>query len=108
MGVVRRYMTTLGKEHWTTIKRVFRYLCGTTYFSIYYHGNSEDVGVHGFVDSDWVGEIDGRRSTNGYVFRLFGGALSWMSKKPSMVSLSSTKAEYSATTHASKETVWLQ
>ena len=23
VGVLRRYMLTLGKEHWTTIKRVF-------------------------------------------------------------------------------------
>ena len=81
VGVLRRYMMTLGKEHWTTIKRVFIYLCGMTYFSIFYHGNSEDVKVHGFVNYDWAGEIDGRRSTSGYVFRFFGGVVSWMSKK---------------------------
>ena len=66
---------TLGKQHWTTIKRVFRYLCGTTYFSIFYYGNSED-GVHCFVNSDWAREIDGRKPTSGYVFVLFGGVVS--------------------------------
>ena len=50
-------------------------------FAIYYHGNSEDVEVHGFVNSDWAREINGRRSTNGYVFRLFGGEVSWMRMK---------------------------
>ena len=54
---------------------VLRYLHGTIYFSICYHANSEDIKVHGFVDSDWVGEIDGRRLTNGYVFIFFGGAV---------------------------------
>ena len=34
VGVLSRYMTTLGKEHCTTIKRVFRYLCGITDFAI--------------------------------------------------------------------------
>jgi hypothetical protein len=29
VGVLSRYMSTPGKEHWTTVKRVFRYLCGT-------------------------------------------------------------------------------
>ena len=54
---------------------VFRYLCGMKYFSISYHGNSKDVKVHGFINSDWVGDINGIRSTSGYVFRLFGGAI---------------------------------
>ena len=30
VGVLSRYMSKLGKEHWPTVKRVFRYLCGTT------------------------------------------------------------------------------
>eukprot|EP00253_Pinus_taeda_P008536 PITA_08536 len=57
---------------------------------------------------DWAGDLDQRRSTSGYVFNLFGGAVSWMSKKQSVVALSTTEAEYMAATHASKEAVWLQ
>eukprot|EP00253_Pinus_taeda_P031723 PITA_31723 len=49
-----------------------------------------------------------RRSTSGYVFNLFGGTVSWMSKKQSVVALSNTEVEYMAATHASKEAVWLQ
>ena len=43
-----------------------------------------------------------------YVFNLFGGAVNWMSKKQSVVALSTTEVEYMAATHASKEVVWLQ
>ena len=64
--------------------------------------------IRGFVDADWAGDLDQRRSTSGYVFNLFGGAVSWMSKKQSVVALSTTEAEYMAATHASKEAVWLQ
>ena len=81
VGVLSRYMTTPCKEHWTTIKRVFRYICGTSDFSIYYHGNYEDVKVHGFINSDWAREINSRRLTSGYVFRLFGGAVHSMRRK---------------------------
>jgi hypothetical protein len=42
------------------------------------------------------------------VFNLFGGAISWMSKRQAVVALSTTKSEYMAATHASKEAVWLQ
>ena len=38
VGVLSRYMSKLGKEHWTVVKRVFRYLHGTTDYAIYYQG----------------------------------------------------------------------
>ena len=63
--------------------------------------------IHGFVDADWVGDLDQRRSTSGYVFSLFRGAVSWMSKRQSVVALSTTEAEYMEATHARKEVVWL-
>ena len=56
----------------------------------------------------WVGDLQQRRSTSGYVFNLFRGVVSWMSKKQFVVALSTIEAEYMATTHASKEAVWLQ
>ena len=64
--------------------------------------------IRGFVDAEWARDLDQRRSTCGYVFNLFGGAVCWMSKKQSVVARSTTKAEYMAATHASKEEVWLQ
>jgi hypothetical protein len=63
--------------------------------------------VHGFVDVDWVGHLDHRRSTSGYVFTLFGGAIGWMSKKQVVVALSTIEVEYMVIIHASKEDVWL-
>ena len=60
------------------------------------------INVHGFVDAYWVGDIDHRRSTSGYVFNLFGGAISWMGKRHDVVVLSTSKFEYMASTHESK------
>eukprot|EP00253_Pinus_taeda_P034930 PITA_34930 len=68
--------------------------------------DSKRVKVH--IPADWAGDLDQRRSTSGYVFNLFGGAIRWISKKQSVVALSTTKAEYMTATHASKEAVWLQ
>jgi hypothetical protein len=36
--------------------------------------------IHGFVDADWVGDMDHIISTSGYVFSLFEGIISWMRK----------------------------
>ena len=55
MGVLRRYISKLGKEHLTTIKRVFRYLQGIVDHSIYYQGRDGPdrvLDVHVFVDAD--------------------------------------------------------
>ena len=110
VGVLHRFMSKPGKEHWTTVKRVFRYLRGTSDYGLCYQGRprlEKVLDIRGFVDVDWARDMDQRRSTNGYVFNLFGGAISWMSKKQFVVALSTTKAEYMAATQASKEAVWL-
>jgi len=86
-------------------------LCGASGYGLWYQGIlGFDIvlDIHGFVDADWAGDLDQRRSTSGYVFNLFGGAVSWMSKKQSEVALSTTEAEYMVSTHAIKEAVWLQ
>ena len=92
------------------MKQVFRYLHGTSDYGLCYQGRpglDRVLDIRGFVDADWAGYLDQRRSRSGYVFNLFGGAVSWMSRKQSVVALSTTKAEYMATTHASKEAILL-
>jgi phosphoribosyl-AMP cyclohydrolase len=106
-----RYMSKPRKEHWTTVKRVFRYLRGTTSYGLCYQGRlglDRVMEIHGFVDADWAGDPDQKISTSGYVFNLFGGAISWMNKRQVVVALSTTEDEYMVATHASKEAVWLK
>eukprot|EP00253_Pinus_taeda_P030762 PITA_30762 len=110
VGVLSRFMSKPGKEHWTTVKWVFRDLRGTSDYGLCYQGRSgldRMLDICGFVDADWARDLDQKRSTSGYVLNLFGGAVSWMSKKQSVVALSTTEAEYMTAIHASKEAVWL-
>jgi hypothetical protein len=95
----------------TTINRIFRYLRGTTSYGLCYQGRpglDRVLEKHGFVDSDWDGDLDRRRSTRGYVFNLFGGKISWMRKKQSVVVLSTIEDDNMETTHARKEAIWLK
>jgi hypothetical protein len=71
-------MSTHGKKHWKTVKRVFRYLCGIKYYAIFYQGKpggDSELNVHGFVNTKWVVYMDHQRYTNGYVFNMFDGAI---------------------------------
>jgi hypothetical protein len=96
VGVLSRYMSKLGKEHWTTVKKVFRYLRAITTYGLCYQGRpglDKVLDIHGFVDADWAEDLDRKRSISGYVFNLFGGATSWMRKLQSVVELSTTQVE---------------
>ncbi len=62
--------------------------------------------LNGWTDIDWA--TDSRRSTNGYVFLLGGGAISWQSHKQAPIVFSSTNFEYIVVIIATKESMWLQ
>jgi hypothetical protein len=48
-----------------------------------------------------------RHAITGFAFLVNGGAVSWSSKKHELVMLSTTEAEYVASSHTSHEAVWL-
>ena len=106
VGVVSKFMTNQSEEHWQEMKWVLRYLRGTSDHCIIFNGS--EGSVYGYVDVDYTGDLDKRRSTTGYVFTLAGGAISWMSKLQEIVALSTTEAEYIATSNAIKEEIWLK
>ena len=58
--------------------------------------------------TDLVGDLDKRRSTLGYVFTLAGGAISSMSKLQDTIALSTIEAQYTVSSHACKEAIWLR
>ncbi|KAE8716517.1 hypothetical protein F3Y22_tig00110114pilonHSYRG00185 [Hibiscus syriacus] len=56
VGVVSRYMANSGKEHWNTIKRILRYIKGTSNVALYYGGSN--LLINGYVDSDYARDLD--------------------------------------------------
>ena len=64
VGDVSRYMTNLGREHWAAVKWVLYHLRGISYYCFTYNGCSDST--CGYVDSDFVSDLDKRRSTLGF------------------------------------------
>ena len=60
----------------------------------------------GYSDADWAEDSDDRHLTTGNVFLAAGRAITWLSKKQSIVALSTAEAEYVALSSATQETVW--
>ncbi|KAH9660405.1 hypothetical protein KPL70_024186 [Citrus sinensis] len=106
VGAVNRYMANPGGEHWITVKRILKYIKRISNVALCYGGS--EFTVKGYVDSDFAGDLDKRKSTTGYVFTLAGATVSRVSKLQTVVALSTTEAEYMAATQACKEAIWIQ
>lgn len=94
-------------SHWGAVKRLLRYLRGTSHLGLLLR-KSSPVNLHAFSDADWAGNKDDRTSTTAYVVFLGSNPISWSSKKQKAVSRSSTEAEYRAVAHTTAELCWVQ
>ena len=99
-------MANPSKQHWNVVHWIFRYLRGTSSACLQF-GKSRD-GLVDYVDSDYAGDLDKRRSLTGYVFTISGCAVSWKASLQATVTLSTTEAEYMAISKTCKEAIWLR
>jgi len=93
--------------HLLAAKRILRYLKGTIDFGVFYKKGSNNI-LKGYTDSDFAGDLDGGKSTSGYVFMMGDGAVAWSSRKQPIVTLSTTEAEYVAATTCACHSIWMK
>ncbi|KAF7776615.1 hypothetical protein Agabi119p4_5008 [Agaricus bisporus var. burnettii] len=106
VNLLSRFANNPGQAHWSALKHTLAYLKGTLDYGItYYKGAS--LRPYGYVDSDYAGDNDTSRSTEGNVFFVAGGPVSWASKRQDRVSLSTVESEYTAFTRATQQALWL-
>ena len=108
LSILSKFMANSGMEHWKALKWLLRYLKGTWDHGLVYEKTKQEVHLTGFVDADYASNKDNRRSTTAYMFMLNDSCICWKAQLQSVVALSTTEAEFMATTEAFKEAVWLQ
>ena len=95
-----RFVSAPAAAHGKALKHLLRYLKGTMDLGVVYSKTGGGAGqinlLTAAVDADWAGDADTRKSTTGYVNLLNGAAISWKSKRQSVIALSSAEAEYVA------------
>jgi hypothetical protein len=91
-------------------KRVLRYLKGTKEMGLKFTRPADGSRnlLWGYVDSDWAGCVDTRKSTTGYVLMLNGAAIAWKSKRQNVVALSSAEAEFMAASSLVQEVIYIR
>ena len=80
VGMLGRYQSNPGIDHWKAAKKVLRYLQGTKDYMLTLR-RSDQLEVLRYSDSYFTGCVDSRKSTFGYLFLLEKGAISWKSPK---------------------------
>ena len=106
VGMVSRFMEAPNSEHWGAIKRIVRYVAGTTQLGCRFVKGAHSE-LFGFTDSDHAGDIQKRKSTSGVVFFLGPNLITWSSQKQRVVALSSCESEYIAAATGTCQGVWL-
>ena len=69
VGMLGRYLSNPGMDHWKAAKQVIRYLQKTKERMLTYR-RSNHLKVIGYSDADFAGCQDSRKSTSGYIFML--------------------------------------
>ena len=80
VGLVERFQENPKEAHVLAIKRIFRYLKGTTVFGLWYPKGHE-LSLVAYIDVDWAGSIDDRRSMSGAALYLRDCLVSWSRNK---------------------------
>ncbi|GJU60574.1 hypothetical protein Tco_1238340 [Tanacetum coccineum] len=102
-----KFQVTPKTSHRLAIKRIFRYLKGKPTLSLWYSRDSTFELVS-YIDSDYAGATQDRKSTTGGCQILGNRLISWQCKKQTMAATSTTKAEYVAATSCYGQVLWIQ
>ena len=107
VSLLSRYLNCPRTIHLKAAKHVLRYLKGNPGLGIEF-SHQPKFSLEAYCDADWAGDKQDRKSTTGYVVIASNGAICWKSKKQSVVSLSTTEAEYMAVGEVTKEVLWIK
>jgi len=104
-----KYVQFPGIAHMEAAENVLQYLCDTWNEFITYTRSSRNPNeLWGWVDTDWAGDTDTRRSHTGYILMMNGGPISLKSHRPDHFSLSTSEAEFVAASQAGQEALYLR
>ncbi len=107
VSLLSRFQANPGIDHWNALTHVIGYIKNTLDYGLTYSRDGE-ISPLAYVDADYGGCRDTKRSTSGYIFTMAGGPVTWSSKRQATVALSTVEAEYVAMSRCAQQMVWMQ
>lgn len=81
VNYLSRFQNCYNESHYRYALRTLKYLYLTRELKLTYQRNSEVDIIDCYVDADWAGDKIDRKSTTGYIIRVFGNVIYWKSRK---------------------------
>ena len=88
------------------MKNILKYLRRTR--DIFFIYDRSDLKLKGHTNSSFQSDLDDSKSIFGYMFTLYGTAVSWKSFKQQTVANSIIETEYITASEAAKEAIWMK
>jgi hypothetical protein len=107
IGFVGKFQSNHKVTHVHAVKRIFKYLLGTIDYGLWYPKDTYLILI-AYTDADWVGRVDNRKNTSGGAFFLGNCLVSWINKKKTSISLSTTEAENIDATSCCTHVIWIK
>ncbi|KZV46985.1 hypothetical protein F511_15782 [Dorcoceras hygrometricum] len=102
-----RFQAEPKKSHYIDVKRILKYLKGTSNVGLWYPKDS-GFELIGYSDVDYAGCRIDRKSTSGTCQFLGDRLISWFSKKQTSIATSTAEAEYLAAGSCCAQILWIQ
>nr|GEW76021.1 retrovirus-related Pol polyprotein from transposon TNT 1-94 [Tanacetum cinerariifolium] len=102
-----RYQANPKESHIVVVKRIFKYLKGTSNLGLWYPKGS-GFNLKAYSDSDYAGCNLDRKSTSGGYQILDGKLVCWSAKKQIFVAMSSAEANYVAVAGYYAQVLWIK
>ncbi|GJY16493.1 hypothetical protein Tco_0386915 [Tanacetum coccineum] len=102
-----RFQEDLKTSHLEAVKRIFRYIKGTTHLGLWYPKGS-GIETIVYADSDHAGDYVDRKSTSGICTFMGCCLTSWFLKKQTTLAISTTKAEYVSAGKTCQQALWMK
>ncbi|SGY12599.1 BQ5605_C011g06553 [Microbotryum silenes-dioicae] len=104
---VALHCNNFSQNNWEALMHILCYLQGTQDVGLLFRKSEGSPLLNGFVNADHGADPETRCSVTGFVILCAGGAVSWMSKRQALVTVSSTKDEYVAMSFATRKGILL-
>ena len=120
VSYLSRFLATPTIQHLNAVKRILRYLVGTSHYTMIFNATSKplllpdksiistDYPITVFSDASWGNDLSDSKSTSGVLIKYRDNVICAISKKQDCVAISSTESETYALSLAASEGLWVK
>jgi hypothetical protein len=108
VGYVSHFLDEPQEDQLAVVKKILHYVVGICNWRLWFGWKKGNQAfLTGFSDTDFIGDVDARKSTTGVIFFFANSPIIWQSMKQKVVVQSNCESEYITSVNATCQTLWL-